>query len=742
VKSAGRRLQEGQAIVLIGLLILVLFGMLGLAIDSGRAYVDRRDQQAAIDAAALAAGDWYENYQSVRGSGNSSIPQAAQIYQNNLHLYAGATSDIWSHQMVGITGQLDQDTEVFTYAGGYQMTIVATNTQFNGYQFTLSSTHPLPLAFMQIFGGPTTVTINATATAIVGNQRQTPALLTLSGGNCALVLTGSAELTVLGDVYTNGTACIDSNLHEAGNCYGAAGSNCNVAQFFCYNSTPGFVPYAPPCNAGDIQGGPVVPAPSLPDPGYLAPSVGYYTSVAGYAQNNRTTWTEMYPGQYGNFHLSGGSASCAFLNGGVYTWTNDYQSDASGSLLSNELKAPDEQSATAPGTAAVANPQFWDMNSAGCAGHFTVSNGVAQTVTAGLPCTSIIPSVPAGCHSGVTDTQARNNRWGVEVTSVRYDQFLDPTIAPNPCVAAPGCRRESAPSACKLTPSAVIGGPHSPNPIGITVSISQNAPGAQYYNIYINPSGCDGNQANFGWVGRYNAPGFVNGSPVGPYPNGPAWPLGSATQAGTPAGGATVYDIDDSQIPNPSILCFAQSRTINCRPPDNENTPQCFSNCPPPAGLLSEENADMALQYPPNTGGDVANENYCVVSPNPGDVNSPCATARVTPGAVQFYFPNGSCMDQNAQGATYVFGGEQYNWIVIYQVPGSACNNSMNGGASTQYIGTIYTPSADWTISGGNRSPLAGQVIAWTAKVSGSAAVGIDFNPNYSPAPPAARLIN
>ena len=30
--------------------ILVLFGMLGLAIDSGRSYIDRRDQQAAVDA--------------------------------------------------------------------------------------------------------------------------------------------------------------------------------------------------------------------------------------------------------------------------------------------------------------------------------------------------------------------------------------------------------------------------------------------------------------------------------------------------------------------------------------------------------------------------------------------------------------------------------------------------------------------------------------------------------------------
>jgi len=44
VKSPQRKLQDGQAIVLIALLILVLFGMLGLAIDSGRSYVDRRDQ--------------------------------------------------------------------------------------------------------------------------------------------------------------------------------------------------------------------------------------------------------------------------------------------------------------------------------------------------------------------------------------------------------------------------------------------------------------------------------------------------------------------------------------------------------------------------------------------------------------------------------------------------------------------------------------------------------------------------
>jgi hypothetical protein len=114
----------------------------------------------------------------------------------------------------------------------------------------------------------------------------------------------------------------------------------------------------------------------------------------------------------------------------------------------------------------------------------------------------------------------------------------------------------------------------------------------------------------------------------------------------------------------------------------------------------------------------------------------------VTPGAVQFYFPSGSCFDQNSQGATYVYAGEQYNWIVIYAPASNTCSNTLNGGASTQYIGTIYTPGADWTINGGDRSPLAGQVICYTASVSGAGSVGIDFNPNYAPAPPAARLIN
>ena len=105
-KSPQRKLQEGQAIVLIALLILVLFAMLGLSIDSGRAYVDRRDQQAAVDAAALAAGDWYENFADLTGS---TVPQSVALYQNDLRLYSGPLgAPVHTFQNVGVNNDLPQ----------------------------------------------------------------------------------------------------------------------------------------------------------------------------------------------------------------------------------------------------------------------------------------------------------------------------------------------------------------------------------------------------------------------------------------------------------------------------------------------------------------------------------------------------------------------------------------------------------------------------------------------------------
>jgi hypothetical protein len=292
-------------------------------------------------------------------------------------------------------------------------------------------------------------------------------------------------------------------------------------------------------------------------------------------------------------------------------------------------------------------------------------------------------------------------------------------------------------------------------PQGIDVNITYNSPGAQYYNVYINPYGClpythadtsPGTQNDFSFVDRYVAPGP-------PYPSGGTGTTLIAGIGGWACGVATVtlcsiaYNSITQAAPADNgpgtSQCFAQVRTTLCQPPDDEVPPQCITAC---AAGLPQDNAPMQLQYPPFTGGDVANENYCVVSPpiGTGDPQAPCASAKVTPGAVQFYFPVGQCLDQNGNGSTHVFGGEQYNWLILYQAKGTpvTCSNKLNGGAFTQYIGSIYSPSADWTLSGNDTAPLAGQVITWTATVIGNNTTGILFNPNYSPAPPAARLIN
>lgn len=742
-------LQMGQAIVLVALLILVLFGMLGLAIDSGRAYVDRRDQQAAIDAAALAAGDWYQNYFDLN---TWAIPKSVTLYQNNLHLYG--PPDNSSHPPATAVGpfSLQQDTYTYTWnpPAGYTLQIIATNNQFNGYQFVYKTTHTLPLAFMQIFGGSPTVSIQATATSIVFNQRQTPALLTLSTDPCATQLTGAAQLTVLGNIYTNGTACLTSGLHLSGSCYGGAGSQCSSAQFWCYNPSPGFIPYPPACNPGDSLGTSYVPAPNLPDPGYTAPSVSSYQALQGApSPTNRGTYGELQPGNYNYFfHLSGANTGCYFLAPGVYSWNGGYKSDASGSFVSNELKPPDEQLYSAPGTTQVANPQFWSQNQTGtgCAGDFTLA----------------MVSTPGG--NGIAEKGPRNklNQWGVELTSVRYDTFNDPGITPNPCYSSPGCARESAPSECQLTPGSMTNNGAS----ALDINITKNAPGAQYYNVYLDVNGCDGIQANFAFYGRFLAPGFkdMGGVPpasgVNPYiggtppasPDGSAlnpWPSPTAITLGyttlQPVGFASIMNFNHLGVLYTPTRCNGLTRTQGCLPPANELQPQCFQSCPVAPGTLSQENAAMDLQYAPYAGGDLANQNYCEASPNPGVTTAPCQGAQITPGAVQFYLPPSQCISQQAQGATYVFSGKQYNWIVIYAPPANVCpspGDILNGGSATQYIGTIYTPGSTWTINGGNRAPLSGQVICWKAIIAGGATVGIDFNPNYGPAPPAARLVN
>jgi len=82
-----RRLQSGQAIVLIAIMLAVVVGMAALAIDGSRAYALRRDLQAAVDAAALTAGD---NFQQTGSYTYAEQQATASFGTNNLVSTGGA----------------------------------------------------------------------------------------------------------------------------------------------------------------------------------------------------------------------------------------------------------------------------------------------------------------------------------------------------------------------------------------------------------------------------------------------------------------------------------------------------------------------------------------------------------------------------------------------------------------------------------------------------------------------------
>ncbi len=648
--------------------ILAMFGMLGLAIDAGRAYVDRRELQNAVDAATLSAGDYYENYADQTGAFN----HAYGVFQRVLTLNGGSTS---------ISG----NTMTATW-NNYQFTISGANGQFNGYVFQATAQHTFPLTFFQVLGTSPTIPVSTVASAIVGNQTSQPALLTLSQSGCSLSLSGNTSVTVRGDVYSDG--CISftgsASLGVAGSTYSAQGNPPSAITTLCYNPDPTVPPHSQPCTSGETFGSLVGSAPLILDPGYKGTNAQYQTANPG--QISHPGWTELQPGIYNNFALTGG-AGCYFFDAGVYSWSGGYTSH--GGFSSNELKPPDEPgwnySTNSLDYTQLASPQFYNTFKT-CAGSVTAS--------------------AVNASNGINPA---NQSWYVEVTSVRSDVY-----PPSGGAGSTSYVRESAPSTCHAV---TLNG--SNNAIKVDIGNGQHVPGATSYNVYVAnaASGTCSNiaQTSYGYVGTFTESSqsmVVDGTNL---PNG-SWTLGTR----------------DSRCTNSASL------TKGCAPPDGETKPVCFINCTGSSNNgLAPENAPSAI-YPH---GDLANENDC--TPQSTNASAPCQAANVTPGAVQFYFPNnGDCLNENGNGATFVFSGYQYSWISIYQPKtNTSCGNSLNGGSATEYIGTVYTPGAGWSINGGNRAPLSGQVIAYTASLNGNGTIGVNFNPNYAPPPPAARLV-
>jgi Flp pilus assembly protein TadG len=723
--------------VIVALIIVVLFGFLGLAVDGGRAYLDRRGLQAAVDAAALAAA-----YNYMNTTDYSLAEQAAtSLYANNSHLYMSAACSGYGTTSASCT---------FGDPSGTVLTIAVVNRAIAGVSFAVTAQHSIPVTIMQILGVGTSIPVGATATAVARLRTTSAASIqTLSpdgctggggGGSYSLRITGTSNTSIVGDVWANGAITVNGSS--------TATVNGDVVDI---------CPAIPPSINGFTVTGTEANGWTLPDPGYPMPPLNATTR----------TWDRYgvvsLPGTYSaDPHLTGGD-SCYFLAGGAYTWQAGLTMN--GGFVSNELRSPDEPSltaTTAPLSGSVASIPVRALSAAVPGGSAVTVSDQAFTVSAGAPAgatsipvtgqavtgtlasgTTVVTAVRAnnqfwdvnGVHcggsfqpypnsSGVGNPAIPATTYGVKVTSVRWAPY---GVASCSGPSSSSCfLRESPPSMCRLVD---IGGSQF-----LKVWVS-NEPGAMNYNVYVSNGSCAG---PFGYLGQINNTTNETNNRVS----------GCAPTLARNAGPPTPFNNCDlgSSSGNFNGNNWAPDFTI--APPDAED---------PPAGPSPLPNSDAgpATASPPH--GDRANENQCVNAAGtpvacPTTVNS----SYITPGAVVLFLPGcgttssccSSAISMSGGADTYLYSGQQFARILFYEPgpeqspPPNTCSNTVAGHGVTSMLGIFYMPAASITITGssGYMATIAGGVIAWTATINGNGSVSIVGDPSLLTFPPSVHL--
>lgn len=671
---AKRQSQRGQAIVLIAVMLAVLIGMAALAIDGARAYSLRRDLQDSVDAAALAAGDTFQQ----TGSYTQAEQAATASFGKNLRLYA-APGCAPGYGSPGAASYV----VTCTYSDGTALTQTVLALGAAGSRFTLTATRSLSLQFGRILTNGVSPSITASAAGGVNNLLYTPTLAALNQAGCggkpgvAMSVSGSGTLTVFGTIVSSGAISVPngSNLKVAGDIY----ARCQAVvpgsvTTTCYPSGS-----APPCTFPSVAGL-TKSGYAFGDPNYPPPP------VAGGSQAKPGRDVVLYPGTY-SANPTFGSKKCYFLGGGVYKWQAGYANN--GGLVSNELKPPDEPDPA--NNTVLSNNQFWNLDGVNCAGAFRLNSINGN-------------GIPRGT-------------WGVEISSVRTDTYNGVSYI-----------RESAPSRCqtqRIDPGEVL-----------QVQVS-NVPGATSYRVYVDPppGSCAG---PFGLAGTIQVASAVQNDDTSSCPFGNSSNNGHGNGNGNNGDRCTLGGEDalfTGAVLGPLFTPngAAAPGVIGSYPPDSEIAPL--------AGGLPNQVPDRAA--PP--AGDRANENQCATL---AGAPATCP-GKITPGAVAYYVPSGSCLSDPNGGDNYVFSGYQFNWMAVYE-PGiyaaetaNTCANVMGASTASAYIGLVYMPAASLNIptSVGFRTDATGGVIADTITFTGTLPTMTGIS-DFMPVPPAARLVS
>jgi Flp pilus assembly protein TadG len=379
-----RRRQGGQAIVLVALMLAVVVGMAALAIDGSRAYALRRDLQAAIDAAALAAGDNLQRTNSF----SSAEAAASGIFGINLRLYT--TPSCSPGYGTPGAGSL---TISCTYSDGTVLKQVVTNAGPAGATFTLTGTRPLALQFGRVLTNGTTPLVSASSGSSVDSLLFQPTLAALSQAGCggtsgAAISVPGGTLTVIGDVVSNGAISSSGTTLVAGDTYARCQASVPGLSSLCYPSAN-----SPPCSYPDVQGT-IRTGFTLADPNYSPPV------VVGGSQSRPGSNVIMGPGTYA-VDPAFPFGTCFFLSGGVYKWQGGYTND--NAFVSNELKPPDEP--RVGDNTKSASHQFWDVDGANCAGSAQVTAISGPNPVPNGSWAFVITSTRVAIYSGIPYTR-------------------------------------------------------------------------------------------------------------------------------------------------------------------------------------------------------------------------------------------------------------------------------------------------------------------------------------------------
>ena len=443
-----RRRQQGQAIVLVALMMIVLLGFVALAVDSARAYDGRRVLQNAVDAASLYAADSYQTDRSWAGAQSNGVT----LFGTDTRNYAASSCPAFPTPVIGAAASTTTCT-----IGATTLTVSVADNGPSGQTFTYSAQQPLAVALIQVVGQSPTLTLGATATATASDQGLQPAIVTLSGAGCfgasgsSLSLVASSPLIVYGDTVTDGAMSIDptSSVRSAGNivnrCVAPAFGS---GTFRCWRvPTPGVFPPktysnppSPPCPSNQLLGRSVLGL-QFTDPGFPAPNVSSLGSPAFTTAGS----VIVNPGIYNTDpNVSGSPGPCYFLSPGEYDFASGLT--VSSGVVSNELRPPSS------------TDNFWGLGGGGsnanCKSDFAVYAGSGQNLQSGY--------------------------WSIWLTSSRTET-----------IGGVSYKRESPPSPCQsinLTNKSLE-------------TIVSNVPGAQGYNVYASYSTSGGCSQTPGWVG-------------------------------------------------------------------------------------------------------------------------------------------------------------------------------------------------------------------------------------------------